>query len=62
MKWREEKGGPVLRAVLSGALRARVNWTGTYWRGTVWTRKGSSSSVETTLSEAMAWCEMELGL
>lgn len=60
MRWREEKGGPVLRAVLSGALRARVNWTGTMWRGTVWTRAGTSSATWNTMKEAMSWCEGEL--
>jgi hypothetical protein len=61
MKWREEPGGPVIRGLLTGQLLARVNHTGnTYWRGTVWTKKGSSSCTSLTLLEAMAWCEGEI--
>lgn len=60
MKWREETGGPVLRGML-GRLVARVSYTGAVWRGTVWTRSGSSSCTWLTLKEAMAWCEGELG-
>lgn len=60
MKWREETGGPVIRGPITGNLMARVNHTGALWRGTVWTRKGSSSCTNLSLSEAMAWCEGEL--
>jgi hypothetical protein len=55
MKWREEEGGPVIRR--NGELRARLNWTGSLWRGTVWTDKGTSSATGYDLKEAMAWCE-----
>lgn len=60
MKWREGSGGPFLRTIL-GRLVARVNFTGSTWRGTVWTAKGSSSMTHHSLAEAMTWCEMELG-
>ena len=59
MKWREGDGGPFLRTTF-GRLVARVNHTGQLWRGTVWTRSGSSSCTWHTLKEAMAWCEGEL--
>jgi hypothetical protein len=59
MKWREGDGGPSLRTVL-GRVIARVTYTGSLWRGTVWTRAGTSSATWGTLKEAMAWCEGEL--
>lgn len=60
MKWREGSGGPFLRTLL-GRLVARVNFTGSLWRGTVWTERGSSSCTHLTLQEAIDWCDEELG-
>lgn len=60
MKWREEPGGPVIRTPITGVLVARVNWTGSFWRGTVFGAKGSSSLTCFAMLEAMTWCEMEL--
>ena len=55
MKWREEEGGPVIRR--NGKLLARVNYTGSLWRGTVWTREGQSSMTDYSLRDTMDWCE-----
>jgi hypothetical protein len=60
MRWREEPGGPVLRGPITGVLVARVNWTGSLWRGTVWGAIGSSSLTCLALRDAMDWCEGEL--
>ncbi len=57
--WREEAGGPVLRS-FTGKLRAKVSYTGAAWRGTVWTDRGSSSTVGDTVADAQEWCEDEL--
>ncbi len=60
MKWREEAGGPVIRGALTGMLLARVNHTGSLWRGTTWSAHGTSSATAVTIREAMDWCEDEL--
>lgn len=60
--WKDEGEAKTLRSQLMGRLMARVNWTGSLWRGTVWTNKGTSSATENYLAEAMDWCEYELGL
>ena len=58
-KWREETGGPALRSIL-GKLLAKVSYTGSAWRGTTWTDRGSSSTTGGTITDAMEWCEGEL--
>lgn len=57
--WREETGGPVLRSLL-GKVRAHVRYTGSIWRGTVFTDAGTSSATSDTVTEAMDWCKGEL--
>jgi hypothetical protein len=59
MKWREEEGGPVMAGMFH-KKRAQVKFTGSRWRATVWTRKGTSSTTGLNLREAMNWCEEEL--
>ena len=58
--WQDLGDTKTLRG-LTGRLLAKVNWTGSLWRATTWTRKGSSSMTGLYLSEAMDWCEGELG-
>lgn len=57
--WREEIGGPVLRNAF-GKVLAHVRYTGSIWRGTVFTDAGTSSATSDTITEAMEWCEGEL--
>ena len=57
--WREEAGGLVLRS-FTGKLRAKVSYTGSIWRGTVFTDAGTSSLTSDTITDAMDWCEDEL--
>lgn len=40
-----------------GKLVARVNWTGFFWRGTVFNTWGSSSATGYSFTEALAFCE-----
>lgn len=54
--WTEEQDAHVLHGFF-GNTRARVNWTGTFWRCTTWTKKGTSSVVENYLADAKAWCD-----
>jgi len=52
-KWREEAGGPVLRSLL-GKLLAKVTYTGSRWRGTTWTDRGTSSA---TTALNISYCD-----
>lgn len=53
--WETEGDEHVFRH--EGKLRARVNWTGTHWRGTVFTFWGSSSATGFTFTEAIHFCQ-----
>lgn len=59
-RWRDEPGGPVLRGTF-GRVIAQVNFTGSLWRGTTWTSRGSSSCTALNIREVIEWCEIEVG-
>jgi len=55
-RWFETENGPELWSRLTNRRLAQVKWTGSLWRGTTWTHKGSSSATGTSLKDAIEWC------